>query len=219
MKLVSVNCGLPREVVWHGTPVTTSIYKEPVNGRIPLRTLNLDGDRQSDLTVHGGRYKAVYCYTAEHYKYWRRELPGRELSWGAFGENFTIEDSLDENSIHIGDCFSIGSSEVVVTQPRLPCFKLGIRFQSDSMVKRFLVSGRSGFYLAVTREGDVGVHDEVIPISRDPNAVPVSDITRLYLKKVYDRDDVRQVQKALTLDALPGDWKDYFSEKAERLAV
>jgi MOSC domain-containing protein YiiM len=155
MKLASVNCGLPREVVWHGRIVTTSIYKEPVQGRIALRTLNPDGDRQSDLTVHGGKDKAVYCYPLEHYEYWKVELPGHALPMGAFGENFTTE-GLTEDFVHIGDQLSVGSAEVVVSQPRLPCYKLGIRFKSDDMVKRFLASQRTGFYLAVTREGEVG---------------------------------------------------------------
>src|ERR1700742_3884609 len=107
MKLVSINCGLPREIVWHGSIVTTSIYKEPVTGRVALRKLNLDGDRQSDLTVHGGENKAVYCYPIEHYDYWKAELPGRMLAMGAFGENFTIE-GLSEDSLYIGDRLSVG---------------------------------------------------------------------------------------------------------------
>src|SRR3974390_1751265 len=144
MKLLSVNCGLPRVVDWHGTSVTTSIYKEPVKGRVTLRRLNLDGDRQSDLTVHGGEDKAVYCYPIEHYEYWKTEMPDRPLPMGAFGENFTVE-GLDEDSVYVGDRFSIVSAEVVISQPRLPCYKLGIRFRSEDMVKRFLASRRTGF--------------------------------------------------------------------------
>ncbi len=164
MKLASVNTGLPREVSWHGRAVTTGIFKEPVAGRVALRKLNLDGDRQADLTVHGGAYKAVYCYPLAHFEYWKKELPGRELPMGMFGENFTIDDGgaalhsgqgLVEESVHLGDRFSVGSAEVAVTQPRLPCYKLGIRFGSDDMVKRFLASGRTGFYVAVVREGEV----------------------------------------------------------------
>jgi len=160
MKLVSVNTGLPREVTWHGRSVITAIHKEPVEGRVALRKLNLDGDRQADLSVHGGQHKAVYCYPHEHYAYWKRELPRRELPLGTFGENFTT-DGLLEDSVHLGDQFSIGSAEVIVTQPRLPCYKLGVRFQADDMVKRFLASGRTGFYFAVTREGEVGATDEI----------------------------------------------------------
>src|SRR5437764_5873419 len=145
MILSSVSTGLPREVTWHGRSVTTGMFKQPVEGRVVLRKLNLDGDRQADLSVHGGEYKAIYCYPIAHYEYWKKEVPGRELPMGVFGENFTI-DGLLEDSVHPGDRFSIGSAEVVVTQPRLPCYKLGIRFQSDEMVKRFLASERTGFY-------------------------------------------------------------------------
>ncbi len=159
MNLISVNTGLPREVIWHGIQVTTGIFKQPIEGRVALRKLNLDGDRQADLTVHGGEHKAVYCYPLAHYGYWREELPGQALPMGAFGENFTT-DGLLEDSVHIGDRFSVGSAEVIVTQPRLPCYKLGVRFQSDDMVKRFLASGRTGFYLAVTREGEVGADEK-----------------------------------------------------------
>jgi len=218
MKLVSVNTGLPRAVMWHGRTVTTGIFKQPVEGRVALRSLNLDGDRQADLSVHGGEYKAVYCYPIAHYDYWKKELPGRELPMGMFGENFTT-DGLVEDSVHLGDRFSVGSAEVVVTQPRLPCYKLGIRFQSDDMVRRFLASGRTGFYLAVTREGEVGGGDEIQVISRDDNAVPVSEITRLYIAKRYNDDDVRSVRRALRVAALPESWKEYFRERLGKANV
>jgi MOSC domain-containing protein YiiM len=212
MKLVSVNTGLPREVTWRGMNVTTGIFKQPVEGRVALRKLNLDGDRQADLTVHGGEYKAVYCYPLAHYDYWKKELPGRELPMGSFGENFTI-DGLLEDSVHLGDQFSVGSAKVIVTQPRLPCYKLGVRFQSDDMVKRFLASGRMGFYLAVTGEGEVGAGDEIKLIARDPNAVPVTEITRLYIAKRYGHDEVASVRRALQVAALPESWKGYFRER------
>jgi len=215
MKIVSLNVGLPREVMWHGRAVTTGIFKEPVAGRVALRTLNLDGDGQADLSVHGGEYKAVYCYPVAHYGYWKKELAGRELPMGMFGENFTT-DGLSEDSIHLGDRFSVGSAEVVVTQPRLPCYKLGVRFQSDDMVRRFLASGRTGFYLAVTREGEVDAGDEIKVISRDENAVPVSEVTRLYIAKRYDQDDVKSLRRALGVAALPESWKEYFRERLER---
>lgn len=214
MKVISVNCGLPRQVDWHGERVTTSIYKEPVNGRIALRKLNLDGDRQSDLTVHGGEYKAVYCYPIAHYEFWRAELPGREWPMGVFGENFTL-DGLDE-SVHIGDRFAIGSAEVVVTQPRLPCYKLGIRFGMDDMVKRFLLSGRTGFYLAVVREGEVGANDEITFLHREPESISVSTITRLYIAKSYSDEDLVLVERARRLEALPDSWKQWLYEKAGR---
>ena len=202
MKLVSVNTGLPREVAWHGRSVTTAIYKQSVEGRVALRKLNLDGDRQADLSVHGGEHKAVYCYPIEHYGYWKRELPGRDLPMAIFGENFTTNGLL-EDSVHLGDHFSVGSAKVVVAQPRLPCYKLGVRFQADDMVKRFLASGRTGFYVAVTREGEVGVGDEIKVIARDPNAVPVSEITRLYIAKRYEQEDVMSVRRALRVAELP----------------
>jgi MOSC domain-containing protein YiiM len=218
MKLVSLNVGLPRDVLWHGRTVTTAIYKRPVEGRVRLRTLNLDGDRQADLTVHGGAHKAVYCYPIAHYEYWKKELPGRDLPLAIFGENFTT-DGLLENSVHLGDTFSVGSAEVVVTQPRLPCYKLGVRFDSDDMVKRFLASGRSGFYLAVTREGEVGAGDEIKPISRDPNAVPVSEITRLYIAKRFSDEDVASLRRAFLVSALPASWKDYFRDRLAKANV
>ena len=209
IKLVSVNAGLPREVTWHGQTVTTGIFKQPVKGRVALRKLNLDGDRQADLTVHGGERKAVYCYPLAHYEFWKNELPGRELPLAIFGENFTTDGML-ENSVHLGDRFSVGSAEVIVTQPRLPCYKLGIRFQSDDMVKRFLASGRTGFYLGVTREGEVGAGDSIELIARDPNAISISEITRLYIAKRFSTDDIASARRALRVAALPESWKDYF---------
>ena len=218
MKLVSVNVGLPRDLPWHGRIVTTGIYKQPIRDRIALRTLNLDGDLQADLTVHGGAQKAVYCYPVTHYDYWKKELPERELPMAIFGENFTTEGLL-ENSVHLGDEFLIGSAQVVVTQPRLPCYKLGLRFGSDDMVKRFLASGRTGFYFAVTREGEVGAGDEIKQIASDPNAVPVSEITRLYITKRFDDEDVASLRRALQVAALPESWKDYFRERLARTKV
>ncbi len=222
MKLVSVNTGMPREVSWHGRKVTTAIFKEPVKGRLALRKLNLDRDRQADLTVHGGEHKAIYCYPLAHYDYWKRELPGQELPMGMFGENFTIDDGgpgllggqeLMEESVHLGDRFSVGTAEVAVTQPRLPCYKLGVRFGSDDMVKRFLASGRTGFYVAVVREGEVGAGDEMKVIAREPNAVAVSEITRLYVAKRFGEAEIRAVRRALRVAELPESWKEYFRER------
>ena len=212
MNLISLSVGLPRDVLWHGRTIMTGIFKQPVEGRVALRKLNLDGDRQADLTVHGGEHKAVYCYPFEHYAWWKKELPDRDLPPSSFGENFTTEGLL-EDSLHIGDRFSVGSAEVVVTQPRLPCYKLGIRFQSDDMPKRFLASARTGFYLAVAREGEVGAGDLTTLIVRDPNAVPVSEITRLYVAKRYSNQDVASVRRALLVPALPESWKSYFRDR------
>jgi MOSC domain-containing protein YiiM len=217
-RLVSLNVGLPRELTWHGMNVTTGIFKYPVKGRVALRKLNLDGDRQADLTVHGGEHKAVYCYSLEHYDYWKKELPGVDLPMGSFGENFTMEGLL-EDSVHLGDQFSVGSAELVVTQPRMPCYKLGVRFDSTDMVKRFLASGRMGFYVAVTREGEVGAGDEIRIIARDRNAVPVTEITRLYIAKEYGNDELATVRRALQVSSLPESWKDYFRERLDQMHV
>jgi len=218
MKLISLNVGLPREANWHGTPVTTGIFKQPVAGRIPLRKVNLDGDRQADLTVHGGEYKAVYCYPHEHYAYWKKQLPNRDVPIAIFGENFTTEGLL-ENEVHLGDRYSVGSAELIVTQPRLPCYKLGIRFEDDGMVKRFLASGRTGYYVAVTKEGEVSSGDEIKPIARDPNAVPVPEITRLYIAKTYAPEDAASVHRALQVPSLPAGWKNYLRDRLNKMSA
>ena len=215
MKLLSVNVGLPREVLWRGDTVTTGIFKRPVDGRVLLRTLNLDGDRQADLAVHGGTNKAVYCYPAEHYPYWKKQLPGVDLPPASFGENFTTE-GLNETSVHLGDRFRIGSAEVIVTQPRLPCYKLGVKFQSDAMVKRFLDAGRSGFYVAVTQEGEVGAGDAIEQIAADPHTVSVAAINRLYAAKRYSAADKLLVRRALQVASLPGGWKEHLLERLDR---
>jgi MOSC domain-containing protein YiiM len=215
MKIVSLNVGLPREVTWHGQAVSTGIFKDPVAGRVALRKLNLEGDRQADLTVHGGKYKAVYCYPLEHYEYWKKELPGHDLPLATFGENFTTAGMLEE-SVHLGDRFSVGTAEVVVTQPRLPCYKLGIRFQSDDMVRRFLASRRSGFYVAVTREGEVGAGDEIKEISPDKNRVSIADIVRLFVTKRYTGADAELVRRAAQVAAFPENWKEEFAERLAR---
>jgi MOSC domain-containing protein YiiM len=212
MKIVSLNVGMPREQLWHGRPVVTGIFKEPVEGRVVLRKLNLDGDGQADLTVHGGEYKAVYCYPVEHYDDWKKQLPERELPMGMFGENFTTE-GMQEDAMHLGDRFSVGTAEVVVTQPRLPCYKLGVRFGTDDMVKRFLASGRTGFYMAVSREGQVAAGDEIRLIAQDENSVAVSEITRLYVTKRFAPEDVHSLRRAMRVSALPQSWKDYFAER------
>jgi MOSC domain-containing protein YiiM len=209
MRVVSVNVGLPRTVRWKGRDVTTGIFKEPVEGRIPLRRLNLDGDRQADLSVHGGAAKAIYAYPLEHYAFWRKELGG-ELPFGAFGENLTVERLPLEQDIAVGDRFRVGTAELVVTQPRLPCYKLGLRFGRKDMVKRFLASRRTGYYLAVEAEGDVGAGDRVETLARHPARIPVGEITRVYAS---DRDDLATIERLVALEALPEEWRSYFAKK------
>lgn len=209
MHVVSVNVGLPRTVRWKGRDVTTGIFKNPVEGRIPLRRLNLAGDRQADLSVHGGATKAIYAYPLEHYTFWRKQL-GDELPFGTFGENLTVEGLSLEEEVGVGDRFRIGAAELVVTQPRLPCYKLGLRFGREDMVKRFLASGRTGYYLAVDLEGDVGAGDRVEILARHPARIPVAEITRVFAS---DRDDLVTIERLVALDALPDDWRTYFEKK------
>ena len=213
MKIVSLNVGRPRLVLRNDEPVSTGIFKEPVSGRVMLRTLNLDGDRQADLTVHGGPEKAVYVYPSEHYPFWKSELPDMDLPWGMFGENFTSE-GLNETETHIGDKFRIGSAEVMVTQPRMPCYKLGIRFGRTDIIKRFLVSERSGFYLSVLKEGEVGVGDEFQLIEKNASGVRVVDVTRLYSS---EKDNADLMRRAIATAALPESWREYFQRRIENL--
>ncbi|PYK94967.1 MAG: MOSC domain-containing protein [Verrucomicrobia bacterium] len=212
MKVLSLNVGLPREVTWQGKRVTTGIFKEPIQERVMMRTLNLDGDQQADLTVHGGVSKAVYAYPSEHYNYWRSELPGMDLSWGMFGENFTTEGFL-EDAVYIGDRFRIGETEVMVTEPRMPCYKLGIKFGRADIIKRFLASCRTGFYFGVMREGMVGAGDDVELIEREQQEISVADVTRLY---AFDKDDVKSLRRAIQVEALPESWKGYFQHRLEK---
>ena len=210
MRLISVNVGLPRTVRWQGRDVTTGIFKEPVEGRIPLRRLNLDGDRQADLSVHGGAAKAVYAYPLEHYAFWQDEL-GEELPVGAFGENLTVEGVPLEEEVAVGDRLRIGTAELVVTQPRVPCYKLGLRFDRRDMPKRFLASRRTGYYLAVEVEGEVGAGDQIEVLARHPDRVPVAEIIRVYTS---DRGDLATIQRLIALDALPEDWRRYFQSRS-----
>ena len=209
MHVVSLNVGGPREVEWRGRHVRTSIWKEPVQGAVRVTSLNLAGDAQSDLSVHGGPDKAVYAYPAEHYDYWQRELDVDALPWAAFGENLTTSGIL-EPDIAIGDRVRVGSAELMVTQPRLPCFKLGIRFGRDDMVKRFLQSGRSGFYFAVVREGEITAGDRLEIAVRDSRGVTVSDMIALETADETDRDLLR---RALETPALPESWKRHFRKR------
>jgi MOSC domain-containing protein YiiM len=212
MKIVSLNVGLPREVTWRGKAVTTGIFKEPVSGPLMLRTLNLDGDEQADLTVHGGVSKAVYAYPLEHYVFWRTEFPEMNLPWGMFGENFTTEGMLEEN-IYIGDRFRVGEAEVMATEPRMPCYKLGIKFGRADIMKRFLASRRSGFYFAVKREGRVNAGDAIELIGREQQGISVTDITRLY---AFQKDDLEGLRCAVEVKSLPENWKGYFRHQIEK---
>ena len=212
--LLSVNVGLPREVLWRGRPVTTAIYKRPVAGPVRLRRLNLDGDRQADLRVHGGTDKAVYAYPSEFYDVWRSERPELELPFGQFGENLTTTGLIDDD-VNVGDRFRIGSAELVVTQPRLPCFKLGLRMGRDEFVTEFLDRGLLGFYFAVRREGFVQSGDPIVLLDRDPRGFKVTEVARLFAR---DRDDLDGIRLAAGLDVLPEGWRTYFRRRLETFA-
>lgn len=212
MKVLSVNVGRPRDVEWRTEVVETAIYKAPVPGLVAVKRLNLAGDQQADLTVHGGPEKAIYAYPGEHYAYWREELPGIALPWGAFGENLTI-DGLLETAVRVGDVLRIGTAVLVVTQPRLPCFKLNVRFQRPDMVKRFLRSGRTGFYLAVLTEGHLAAGDDLHLVSTDERAIGVTEVVALYSA---DRDNQELLRRAVGTAALPEAWREYFRPRLRK---
>jgi MOSC domain-containing protein YiiM len=212
-KIVSLNIGLPRRVVFNGQVVTTGIFKEPTDGHVMLRRLNLDGDKQADLTVHGGVDKAVYSYAAEHYDYWRGELSSMNLPWGMFGENFTTEGLLEDN-VNIGDTLQVGSAKLMVTQPRMPCYKLGVRFGRMDIVRRFMASGRPGIYCKVLEEGEVVKDDKINIIRKDKNNVTVIDIVRMYIR---DHEDIEIMKRAIKTGALPEGWKYEFLQRINDL--
>ena len=222
VRVLSVNVGQPREVVAGDRVVRTSIFKSAVAGRIPIRNNNLAGDAQSDLSVHGGPSKAIYAYPYEHYAFWREQLPGVDLQPGNFGENLTIEGLLEQD-VHIGDRLAIGSAELIVTQPRLPCYKLGIRFGRDDMVKRFLASRRTGFYVSVAVEGDIGAGDTIeligqglrsvrlqadpvrsVRLQPDPAPISIPELLSMYLNEGTSPERLRE---AIAHPALSDAWR------------
>jgi MOSC domain-containing protein YiiM len=211
-RLVSLNVALPRLTVYKGQTIHTGIFKQPVTGPVSLRTLNLDGDRQADLSVHGGPFKAVYGYPSEHYAFWKRELPDADFPWGMFGENFTTE-GLFEGDLHIGDRLQVGTAILMVRQPRLPCFKLAAKFRRDDILERFLDSGLSGFYFSVEKEGIVTVGDSIAFLSRDRKGITIAETNRVYAHDRYNRE---LLEKAIATPALPEEFRDYY---AQRLAA
>jgi MOSC domain-containing protein YiiM len=215
MKVLSVNVGLPRKVLFNGQTITTAIFKDPVKGPVMLRKINLDGDKQSDLTVHGGVDKAVYSYPTEHYDYWRKQYPNIDIIWGMFGENFTTQ-GLMEDTVNIGDQVQIGSAKLVATQPRMPCYKLGVRFGIMEIIRRFLSSGRPGIYFKVLKQGEVKTDDKIEIIEKDKNNVTVKDIVRLYINRDHI-DNIETMRRAIKISALPEGWKYEFQQNIEQL--
>jgi MOSC domain-containing protein YiiM len=206
VKLVSLNVSLGRTVRWQGQDVATGIFKESVPGPLRVTGHNLEGDRQADLKVHGGEFKAIYAYSAEHYAWWNREL-GRVLPFGTFGENLTLE-GFDEEDACVGDRLRIGSVVLEAVQPRFPCFKLGIKFGDMGVVEQFMDSGRFGVYFRVAEEGAVAAGDSGEWIHRDPARFPVPEMLRLSAAESKPAADLR---RALTAKALPPSWREKFT--------
>jgi MOSC domain-containing protein YiiM len=204
-----VNVGLPRPVTHRGRTVATGIWKQPVEGRVAIVGDNLVGDRQADLRVHGGRDKAIYGYPSEHYAWWRTQLPNADLSWGAFGENLTLEGLL-EDAVRVGERFRVGTAELMVTQPRTPCFKLGIRFARPQIVKEFLRSERSGFYFAIVRPGEIAAGDAVECVHAEPASMTVTELVRL---SVADEVDAATLHRAIALPGLAASWREAFAQQ------
>ncbi len=215
MKLVSVNVSLPREVAHKGKTVSTGIFKQPVEGRVMLRALNLDGDGQADLIGHGGPNRAVYAYSIENYAYWERELGRSDFAMGQFGENFTVEGMLD-GEVHVGDVFRVGGALVQISQPRVPCYKLGIKMGADGFERTFLASGRVGFYFRVVEEGEVGAGDAIEPVEADPEGMTVERISNLLY---FDTGNLGDTRKALRIEALSPGWKGSFEDRLAKGAA
>jgi MOSC domain-containing protein YiiM len=216
MKVISVNVGLPRQISYENRQVVTSIFKEPVEGRVKVTTLNLNGDVQADLSVHGGADKAVYSYSEEHYKYWKEAYPTIDMPCGMFGENLTTQ-GLNEDMVNIGDQYQIGTARLVVTQPRMPCYKLGIKFGRMDILKKFVNSQRPGIYYKVLKEGELGVGDNIKLIYRDKNNVTINDIVSLYINDHNNEENISKMRRAAKLEFLPEPWRIYFGQKIARL--
>lgn len=211
MQLLSVNVSPPKEIRYRGRTVETGIFKEAVAGRTMLRTLNLDGDGQADLENHGGPFRAAYAYSQENYDFWRVEAGLEKLLPGAFGENFTVS-GLSERAVHIGDIFRIGEALVQVSQPRPPCYKLGIRLDRPRFPKMFLASGRVGFYMRVLDEGYVAAGDQIELVKTDANRMTVADVVHLLY---FDTTNKEAARKASELEALTPRWREIFAERAQ----
>jgi MOSC domain-containing protein YiiM len=215
MKLLSVNVSRPREVAHGSEKVTTGIFKTPAGGRVMLGTLNLDGDGQADLVGHGGIYKAAYAYSVENYEFWKRELGREDLSFGQFGENFTVE-GMPEDEVHIGDVFRVGGALVEVTQPRVPCYKLALKMGLKGFEKRFLATCRVGFYLRVLEEGEVGAGDGVDRVRIDPERITVREMCHLLY---FDPENLEGARKALRIRALSPGWRQSFEQRLAKTAA
>jgi MOSC domain-containing protein YiiM len=212
LKLLSVNVSQPKEIPYRDSTLITSIYKEQINQRIMLHTLSLEGDGQADLKNHGGIYKAVYAYPHEHYATWADELGRDDFTMGQFGENFTVDGML-ETDVHVGDMYRIGSALVQVTQPRVPCFKLAHKMGIPTFVKTFLKANRSGFYLRVLEEGEVGAGDDIELVKADPIGMSVAEVNYLLY---FDNTNVENAKRALQIDGMAPGWVGSFEEIVQK---
>lgn len=213
MRIISLNVGRPRLISYRGQGLSTAIFKQPLAGRVMLRRNNLDGDRQADLSVHGGPDKAVYGYPSEHYRYWRERLPGHHLPWGAFGENLTTEGLL-ENQVSVGDRFQAGSAIIMAKTPRLPCFKLAAKFRRDEIIEEFVHSGRTGFYFSVVEEGEMGAGDELQFLGGETPTVTIFDAFRMYLPNFADAE---LLQRGTEVQSLPENWRNRYRLKLDAI--
>ncbi|HKV38464.1 MAG TPA: MOSC domain-containing protein [Blastocatellia bacterium] len=215
MKILSINVSMGREVEYGDGLVKTSIFKAPVDGRVVLRHLNLDGDAQSDLNAHGGIYRAAYVYSIENYEFWKQELKRDDFAFAQFGENLTVDEML-EDDVHVGDVFRVGNATVEVTQPRVPCFKLGIKMGMPQFVRMFLRSCRVGFYLRVLQEGEIGAGDTIELLRPDPERMSVREMTHLLY---FDRDNIEDARRALRIRAMSPGWRGSFKERLEEAGL
>lgn len=211
MKLLSVNVSVPRSVFFNDRVIQTSIFKEPVSGRVMMRKMNIDGDSQADLRNHGGVHKAAYAYPIENYAFWENELGRDDFTFGQFGENLTVE-GMTEDNCHVGDIFRIGGAVVQISQPRNPCYKLGIKMGEEDFVETFLKSCRLGLYLRVLEEGEIGAGDAIVRIQEDPGGLTVREIARL---RNIDKNCLARVREALRIEALSPELKMEFLRRLE----
>ena len=214
-RLLSINVGLPRDIAWNGRTVHTGIWKDPVRGRCRVARLNLAGDGQGDLAGHGGEQRAVFVYQIESYRHWQEQLHRSDFVFGQFGENFTIE-GLPDDAVCIGDRYQIGSALFEVSQPRVTCYRVGIRMNEPRMPALLTSSGRPGFYFRVLREGDVGAGDEIVKEGEATERMTVAEINALLYSPNHARD---RLERALRIEALSPGWRASFEALAQSLTT
>ena len=214
MKLESINVGKPKEVTWGGKTFKTSILKNSVTGPVNVNFTNVEGDQQSDTSLHGGPTRAINVYASEYYDFWKKEMGVSELPWGFFGENLSISGGMFESEIQVGDRFAIGTVELEALQPRSPCYKLGMRMGSDDWILRFRDSRKTGFYMGVVKEGIITQGDTVQHIHKATDSISIDTINELYF---FDRDNKALLEKAIQVDRLTASWKEYFQKRLDKL--